>query len=152
MCYVGPFTYGLLLGPIAKLISFPGGYEWSIPSIMFLWHSQFLLHTRINDLYQEEGLQKPLQAWWCLPVFFPFNVIVALRQVHFLSQYFFRRRGMDTPPPDPVSEFFPFIKVESLTWQSFLLTPKLWCSLFSECDSIDPKLLPKKMRLIMGLP
>jgi hypothetical protein len=138
----------MLLGPVAEILNLPGGMHWSLLAALYLYFSQFLLYDRVNDLYQDEGLEKPLQAWWCLPLFFPFNVIVGLRQVHFLSQFFSCQRG-EEPTADPISDFFPFIKVESLTWQKFLLTPKLWCSLFSDVESIDPKMLPKPLQPIL---
>lgn len=139
----GPFTYGLLLGPIAEILHVPGGMEWSLLSGLYLFHSQFLLYERVNDLYQDEGRQRPLQAWWSLPLFFPLNVVVGLRQVHFLSQYFCRQRGLKLSK-DPICDLFPFIKVESLTWHQLMLSPKLWCSCFQDVDNVDPNvLLPK---------
>ncbi|CAJ1942732.1 unnamed protein product [Cylindrotheca closterium] len=140
---LGPFTYGLLLGPIAEILDTPGGMQWSLLSGVYLFCSQVLLYERVNDLYHEEGRERPLQAWWSLPLFFPFNIIVGLRQVHFLSQYLSRQRGLKLAK-DPVCDLFPFIEVESLTWQQFMVSPKLWCSWFRDIDNLDPNfLLPK---------
>ena len=142
-CLAGPFTYGLFLGPIAEVFEVPGGMQWSLLSVIYLFYSQFLLFTCVNDLYQAEGRNKPLQPWWSLPFFFPFNIVVGLRQVHFLSQYFCRQRGLKLAK-DPVCELFPFIEVESLTWQQLLLTPNLWCSCFQDVENLDPNLLLPK--------
>ena len=147
---LGPFTYGILLGPLAEILDVPGGLNWSILAVAFIYYSQFLLYDRVNDLYTDEGLEKPLQAWWCLPIFFPFNFIVGLRQVHFLSQYFFKKRGVDSPPSDSVADFFPFVKAKSFTWDEFLLTPSLWCSLLSDVKPIDRSRLPELLQLLLN--
>lgn len=157
---LGPFTYGILLGPMASLLHVPGGYYWSALGVIFIYYTQFLLYDRVNRLYQEdEDYTKsfstkgtvppaPLQVWWCLPIFFPFNLIVGLRQVHFLSQYCSKQRGFSVA--DPVADFFPFIKKSSLTWQELIMTPSLWCSAFSEVESMDPSGLPEPLRRIMS--
>lgn len=139
---LGPFTYGLILGPIAAIFHFPGGIQWATLAVIFIYYTQFLLYDRVNELYTEEGLEKPLTVWWCLPIFFPFNLIVGLRQVHFLSQYWYRQRGLEQPPSDPVSDFFPFIKAPNFSWTEFLTTPSLWCILLKNQKNIDPATLP----------
>jgi hypothetical protein len=146
---LGPFHYGMLLGPVAALLHFPGGINWSMLGVVFIYYSQFLLYDRVNELYTDEGMEKPLQVWWCLPIFFPFNVIVGLRQVHFLSQYFNRKRGTESPPSDPVADFFPFVKANHFTWDEFFLTPSLWCSLLSNVESIDRKTLPEPVQQLL---
>mmetsp|Transcript_3074 Transcript_3074/g.6524 ORF Transcript_3074/g.6524 Transcript_3074/m.6524 type:complete len:321 (+) Transcript_3074:79-1041(+) len=161
---LGPFTYGILLGPLASMLHIPGGINWSSLGVIFIYYTQFLLYDRVNKLYEEDAdyrlanitediddsndvLPLPLQVWWCLPIFFPFNFIVGLRQVHFLSQYLYRQRGsVSSSPPDPVAEFFPFIKKASLTWQELITTPSLWCSVFSDADSFDLSVLPDPIR------
>ena len=148
---LGPFTYGILLGPIAAILHLPGGINWTTFAIIFIYYTQFLLYDRVNELYEEEGLEKPLNVWWCLPIFFPFNLIVGLRQVHFLSQYCYKKRGVDPPPSDPVADFFPFIKVPTLTWQEFLTTPRLWCSLLSAQNDIDRTTLPMPIRDLLAI-
>ncbi|KAG7351934.1 hypothetical protein IV203_007982 [Nitzschia inconspicua] len=147
---LGPFTYGMFLGPLAEILHIPGGINWSAVGVIFIYYTQFLLYDRVNTLIEEEGvMEKPLQIWWCLPIFFPFNLIVGLRQVHFLSQYLYRQRGVVPPPNDLVADFFPFIKEPSLTWQEFLLTPSLWCSLLSDVEAIDAKSLPGPVQELM---
>jgi hypothetical protein len=148
---LGPFTYGMLLGPLAALLHLPGGLNWSTIGVAFIYYTQFLLYDRVNELYADEGWEKPLQVWWCLPIFFPFNLIVGLRQVHFLSQYFYRKRGIESPPSDPVADFFPFIKVDSLTWQEFFLTPRLLWSTLSDVKDIDRKSLPEPVQALLEI-
>ena len=90
-------------------------------------------------------------VWWCLPIFFPFDLIVGLRQVHYLSQYYYRIRGFYPPPSDPVADFFPFIKAPRFTWSEFLLTPSLWCRLFGSADGIDKSKLPEPVQQFLSL-
>jgi hypothetical protein len=148
---LGPFTYGLVLGPVAAILHFPGGINWTTLAIVYIYYTQFLLYDRVNELYEEEGLEKPLTVWWCLPIFFPFNLIVGLRQVHFLSQYLYNQRGVDPPPSDPVADFFPFIKAPKFTWQQFLTTPRLWCCLLSAQNDIDRTTLPEPVRDFLAI-
>jgi len=144
---LGPFCYGLLLGPVAELFHLPGGVNWSALGIIFIYYTQFLLYDRVNALYEEEGLEQPLTVWWCLPIFFPFNLVVGLRQVHFLSQYFYRKRGDgEIAPSDPIAEFFPFITADKFTWQEFFVKPRLWCSLLKDSEDIPEGDLPYFVR------
>jgi hypothetical protein len=171
---LGPFTYGILLGPIASMLDIPGGIHWSSLGVIFIYYTQFLLYDRVNRLYQEDEEycfatsgdnnepnnenenihdkpQAPLQVWWCLPIFFPFNLIVGLRQVHFLSQYCYKQRGaLPSSIADPVADFFPFIKKASLTWQELIVTPSLWCSALSDVQSVDPSTLPQPLQRILS--
>ena len=176
---LGPFTYGILLGPMASALHIPGGIYWSSLGVIFIYYTQLLLCDRVNRLYQEDedysnlfsvssmmeanpfeeaSLPQsnnkppaPLQVWWCLPIFFPFNLIVGLRQIHFLSQYCHKQRGsLSSSVPDPMVEFFPFIKKSSLTWQELVITPSLWCSALSDVESLDPSGLPEPLRRILS--
>jgi hypothetical protein len=104
----------------------------------------------VNELYRDEGWEEPLNVWWSIPIFFPFNIIVGLRQVHFLSEYFYRKRGID-PPSDPVATFFPFVHISSFSWQDFIVTPRMWCKLLDEVDDIDMKTLPEPLQRLMKL-
>ena len=143
---VGPFTYGVLLGPLAALLHLPGGMNWSILGISFIYYTQFLLYDRVNELYTDEGRPAPLNVWWCVPIFFPFNVIVALRQVHYLSQYLYEKRGVVPAPRDPIADFFPFVSYHNFSWQDFFVTPSLWCSLLSDVKNIDKNTFPSPAR------
>lgn len=147
---LGPFFYGVLLGPIAAILNLPGGANWSTLGIIFIYYTQFLLYDRVNELYREDRKEEPLNVWWCLPIFFPFNLIVGLRQVHFLSQYFYIKRGVNPPPNDPVADFIPFIKADRFTWQEFFLTPSLWCSLLADTKNIDRDELPFPVRKLLS--
>lgn len=148
---LGCFSYGMMLGPLSAVLHAPGELYWSSLGVIFIYYTQFLLHDRVNALYTSEGREAPLQAWWSLPVFLPFNFIVGLRQVHFLSQYLFEKRGVSPAPSDPVADFFPFIKADKLTWQELFLAPRLWCSLFASAQDVDKKKLPSILRYFLSL-
>ena len=148
---LGPFTYGLFLGPLAELLHLPGGLNWSGIGIAWVYYTQFLLYDRVNELYRDEGLEEPLTVWWCWPIFFPFNLIVGLRQVHFLAQHFYRQRGIRAIPTDPIANLFPFVTASKFSWQEFFLTPSLWCSLLSEQPNIDKNALPKPVQQFLNI-
>lgn len=142
---LGPFSYAMVLGPLAAAMHVSGGLYWSVLGVIFLYYTQILLYERVNELYTDDGREAPLQVWWSLPLLFPLNFVVGLRQVHFLSQYLYEKRGVDPPPNDPVADLFPFVKAEKLDWQEFFLTPSLWCSLLADTKSPSAlrDLLPK---------
>ena len=148
---LAPFVYGCLLGPVALLLHLPGGMNWSSLGIIFIYFTQFLLYDRVNQLYKQEGLEEPLTVWWCWPIFFPLNLVVGLRQVHFLSQYWYRKRELDPLPNDLVVDFFPFIGAPRYTWQELFLTPSLWCRLFENSEAIDRSTLPEPVQKFLSI-
>jgi hypothetical protein len=137
-------VYGCLLGPIALFLGVTGGLQWANVGIIFIYYTQFLLYDSVKELYREEGLEEPLNLWWTLPIPFSFDLIVGQRQVHSLSQYWYRQRGVTQPTIDPVVTFFPFIGADKFTWQEFLTTPSLWCQLTASIDPIDRSKLPPR--------
>jgi hypothetical protein len=147
---LGPFTYIIVLCLIVESLQLSSGPLLAILSFIFIYCTQFLLYARVNELYRDEGWEEPLNVWWSIPIFFPFNIIVGLRQVHFLSEYFYRKRGI-SPPADPVAEFFPFIQMSSFSWQDFIVTPRMWCKLFDKVDDIDRKTLPEPLQQLMEM-
>lgn len=147
---LGCFSYGMLLGPLAALLHAPGDLYWSTLGVLFIYYTQYLLYDRVNALYTCEGREAPLQAWWCLPAFFPFNFVVGLRQVHFLAQYMYEKRGVNPAPSDPVADFLPFIKADRFTWQEFFLAPSLWCNVLERVENIDKKRLPSIVRDLLS--
>merc|ERR1711862_1059005 len=100
------------------------------------------------QLEESQGIDpnpKPLTVWWCWPIFFPLNLIVGLRQVHFLSDYMYKQRGIQDPPNDPIVDFFPFIKERHLSFKDLLLKKRLWCALLSNVDDSKVTDLPTWM-------
>ncbi|CAK0864528.1 unnamed protein product, partial [Prorocentrum cordatum] len=92
---LGPFVLGLALGPLAALLGLPGGEAWSAVGFVWIYYTQYLLYARVNELYESEGLAPPLHVWWL--VFPGFNLIIGLRQVHFLSKFWATQRGSASP-------------------------------------------------------
>ncbi len=86
---------------------------------------QVNLYRRINQLYEREGKAPPLHAWWAvLPP--PFDLIVGLRQVHFLARYWQERRGEEWEKDKVAEELFPFISSPRFTLKEFVRTPSNW--------------------------
>ena len=48
------------MGPLAGLLHLPGGMQWSLVGIAFIYYTQFILYIRVNELYREEGKAPPL--------------------------------------------------------------------------------------------
>lgn len=147
---LGPFTYALLFGFVAPVLHLPGGSSWAALGIIYIYYTQFLLYVRVNELLQDQGKVPPLQLWWTLPIFFPFNLIVGLRQVHALSNYWYEARNLPVPE-DPVVQFFPFIGAENFTWQEFLTTPSLWCQLLAQVEPMERQQLPEPVQAFLRL-
>ncbi len=59
----------------------------------------------MNRMYQEAGMKKPLTVWWiAIP---GLNLVVGLRQIHFLSEFWAKQQGVEVK--DPIAKFFPFL-------------------------------------------
>jgi len=131
---LGPFTLGLLLGPLCEQLGAPGGAAWSAVGVVWIYYTQYLLYKRVNTMYEYREMPPPLHVWWLL---FPgFNLIIGLRQLHFLAAFWALERG-DAPPADPVAEFFPFISAPRYTWREFLRSPRLWVAPLNRVRDLD---------------
>mmetsp|Transcript_32367 Transcript_32367/g.65867 ORF Transcript_32367/g.65867 Transcript_32367/m.65867 type:complete len:248 (-) Transcript_32367:6134-6877(-) len=89
-----PFVYGILIGFPASFLHIPGGEllvevagAWILLGQVNLYNRVNELCTESEDMKSELGLTEgPLFEWWAvLPP--PLDVVVGLRQVHFLSEY-----------------------------------------------------------------
>lgn len=82
----------------------PGEFGWvSLLGIAWIYIVQFRLYRTVNQLYRDAGMSEPLVVWW---LFVPgLNLVVGLRQIHFLSQYWAKLRGVETP--DPIAQALP---------------------------------------------
>jgi len=131
---MGPFIIGLALGPLTALLGLPGGASWGLVGFVWIYFTQYLLYERVNELFEARGLPPPLHVWWLI---FPgFNLLSGLRQVHFLSEFWYKERG-EQAPDDPVVKFFPFIGADRYTWREFLRRPALWCELLKDVPDVD---------------
>ena len=127
-----PFVYGVLVGFPLSVLHIPGGELALQASGLWILLGQVNLYRRVNELCSERtsdlGLrdgEPPLYEWWALlPP--PLDVVVGLRQVHFLSEYW--RMERDDPYDKDVvaEELFPFISSKRFTLKEFFRTPSMW--------------------------
>ncbi len=103
-----PFVLGIAL-PLLLAVFDPDVPGWfarfSFLGVLWIYIVQFRLYREINRLYIAEGWHPPLVSWWIVVP--GFNLIVGLRQIHFLSEYWARLSG--TPELDPVAQRIPFL-------------------------------------------
>ncbi|HEY9761098.1 MAG TPA: hypothetical protein V6D07_01170 [Trichocoleus sp.] len=103
-----PFVVGVALPQVLWLLDpdVPGWFGWcSLVGIIWIYIVQFRLYRTVNALYSEAGLKPPLIVWW---LFIPgLNLIVGLRQIHFLSQYWARVGQIEVK--DAIAEAIPLL-------------------------------------------
>lgn len=84
----------------------PSWFGWlGFLGVLWIYIVQFRLYREVNRLYVREGLKPPLVTWWIVVP--GLNLIVGLRQIHFLSQYWAMKRGESAP--DKLVEAVPFL-------------------------------------------
>jgi hypothetical protein len=106
-----PFVAGVLIPQVVRLgPNAPSWMGWlSFLGIAWIYIVQFRLYRDVNKLYAQEGLKTPLIVWW---MFIPgFNLIVGLRQIHFLSQYWAQKRGLIVQ--DPIAKNISFLSANT---------------------------------------
>lgn len=143
-----PFVYGILIGfPLEYIFHVPGGVGQTLIELSGLWVllGQINLYRRVNELCEdasgEMGLDSPpLHPWWALlPP--PLDVVVGLRQVHFLSEYWRIQRGEEYEKDIIAEELFPFISSERFTLKEFFRTPSNWFWFTKDWNDFDIELL-----------
>lgn len=101
-----PFVLGVAVPQALWLLDpdVPGWFGWfSLVGIVWIYIVQFRLYRTVNALYTSAGLNPPLVVWW---LFVPgLNLVVGLRQIHFLSQYWSMLSGV--PVNDPLATAIP---------------------------------------------
>ncbi|WP_439346426.1 hypothetical protein [Vacuolonema iberomarrocanum] len=106
-----PFVIGVTLPPTLATFDpdVPSWFAWFfVLGVVWIYIVQFRLYRTVNQLYRDAGLAEPLELWW---LFIPgLNLLVGLRQIHFLSQYWMRLRG--ETKTDPVAEALPLFFAE----------------------------------------
>jgi hypothetical protein len=170
-----PFVFGILIGGPLSLIHFPGGEQVVSAAGAWILLGQANLYRRVNALCAEgkvvgrpgasgrEYAEPPLHVWWAfLPP--PLDVVVGLRQVHFLAEYWKEQRrqsggvgnlfgafsgaGMkganadDEGNGDVVAlDLFPFISAPRFTLREFFRTPSLWFWFTKDWKDLDFEIL-----------
>jgi len=126
-----PFVFGILIGFPLQFLHIPGGETLVQAAGLWILLGQVNLYRRVNELCMEmkDELQidePPLYGWWALlPP--PLDVVVGLRQVHFLSECWRLKRQDEEYQKDIVAEvLFPFISSERFTLKEFVTEPKRW--------------------------
>ncbi|KAL7549092.1 hypothetical protein ACHAWF_012364 [Thalassiosira exigua] len=140
-----PFVYGILIGFPLTLLHIPGGDLLIETAGAWILLGQINLYRRVNELCMENeaikselGLtEPPLYEWWAvLPP--PLDVVVGLRQVHFLSEYWRVKRGYAKDKDVIAEELFPFISMpERFTLKAFFRRPKYWFWFTKEWKDFD---------------
>ena len=140
-----PFVYGVLLGFPMTILHIPGGEVLLDAAGAWILLGQINLYKRVNELCTEDenmmaelGLtEAPLYEWWAvLPP--PIDVIVGLRQVHFLSEYWRVKRGYEKEKDVIAEELFPFISMkERFTLKQFFQRPRYWFWFTTKWDNIE---------------
>lgn len=101
-----PFLTGVTLPPLLAWLDPDVPPEFAVLSLLgvvWIYIVQFRLYRTVNRLYQEAGMPKPLVVWW---LFIPgLNLIVGLRQIHFLSQFWAMKHN--TSVADPIAKTLP---------------------------------------------
>ncbi|MGB3769137.1 MAG: hypothetical protein WA947_21480 [Phormidesmis sp.] len=103
-----PFVLGIAV-PLALAKFDPDVPSWfgylAFSGVAWIYIVQFRLYQEINRLYVAQGWKPPLVSWWiAVP---GFNLIVGLRQIHFLSEYWAKLSANSAP--DPVADRLPFL-------------------------------------------
>ena len=140
-----PFVYGILIGFPLTLLHVPGGELLIQSAGIWILAGQVNLYKRVNELCTEDDNMKaelgltdpPLYEWWALlPP--PLDVVVGLRQVHFLSEYWRVKRGYPKEKDIIAEELFPFISLnERFTLKQFFRRPKYWFWFTTKWDDFD---------------
>ncbi len=111
LCLV-PFVLGVTIPQLLWRLDpdVPGWFGWfSSLGIIWIYIVQFRLYCDTNALYLAEGRAEPLTVWW---LFVPgLNLLVGLRQIHFLSEYWARQHNATRR--DPVAARLSFFFAEA---------------------------------------
>ncbi|PSN18353.1 hypothetical protein C7271_12970 [filamentous cyanobacterium CCP5] len=103
-----PFLLGVLLPQLLWRFDpdVPGWFGWfSLVGLAWIYFVQFDLYRTVNRLYLSAGMKPPLTVWW---LFVPgLNLVVGLRQIHFLSEYWAMVGNTDVA--DPVAAAIPLL-------------------------------------------
>ena len=125
-----PFAVGLSLGIIGQVLygsletlDFFSGSFWL--AFVWIYVNQFVLYEKVNKLYEDAGLPRPIATWWLIVP--GLNFVTGIRQIHFLSVLWSSERG-ETPRPDPFCALFPFVTKPVLGPVELLTDRSLWIS------------------------
>ena len=103
LCLI-PFVLGIAVPQALRIAGAPGAIGWlSFLGVAWIYIVQFRLYRTVNQLYREAGMPAPLVVWW---IFIPgLNLLVGFQQIHYLSQFWAKQRGITTS--DPIAQALP---------------------------------------------
>lgn len=123
-----PFVFLFLIGSATHFVPALESLSNSCIEIGGIWIllGQINLYRRVNELSVEKfGGEAPLHSWWALlPP--PLDVVVGLRQVHFLAKYWAAVREEEFQDDIFADTLFPFISSERFTLKEFVSQPRRW--------------------------
>ncbi|NHC37755.1 hypothetical protein [Scytonema millei] len=109
---LAPFVLGVVIPQLLRIYDpdVPDWFGWfSLLGVVWIYIVQFKLYKTVNALYREAGMKEPLTVWW---IFVPgLNLVVGLRQIHFLSQYWANKQGAIVK--DALAENIPFLSANA---------------------------------------
>ncbi|MBV6621736.1 MAG: hypothetical protein KI793_02085 [Rivularia sp. (in: Bacteria)] len=109
---LAPFLLGVAVSQILRIFDpdVPGWFGWfSLLGIIWIYISQYRLYKTVNQLYRDAGMKEPLIVWW---IFIPgLNLIVGLRQIHFLSEYWANKQNIAVS--DFLAKSIPFLSANA---------------------------------------
>lgn len=132
-----PFVWCILIGGAGVLANVPHADALIELGSVWILAGQVNLYRRVNELLVEKGGEPCVHAWWALlPP--PLDVVVGLRQVHFLAKYWAARRGDAWETDRVAEEYFPFIAREPrFTLREFAKTPSMWFWFTKDMEDFD---------------
>jgi hypothetical protein len=163
-----PFVYGVLIGFPLSLVPIPHSDIVLQAAAFWILLGQVNLYRRVNELCtttttsaaaaaaEDKSLlvvslkttelsdklkgEAPLYTWWALlPP--PLDVVVGLRQVHFLSEFWRIQRGEEYQKDVIAEELFPFISSPRFTLKEFFRTPSNWFWFTKDWNDFDIEIL-----------
>lgn len=135
------FSWCVLLGGLGTIAAVPHADLLIDAGAAWILFGQVNLYIRVNELFAEKGEPPPVHAWWALlPP--PLDVVVGLRQVHFLAKYWADVRGDEWKRDTVAEELFPFISSPRFTLREFASRPSLWFGFTKNWQDFDLKSLP----------
>ena len=130
-----PFVWCVLFGGAGLATGVPHADALLELGGVWIIAGQVNLYRRVNELVAKAGGEPPVYAWWALlPP--PLDVVVGLRQVHFLTKYWAEQRGDAVEADRFAEEWFPFMSAPRFTLLEFVRSPKICFGVTKEWDDL----------------
>eukprot|EP00931_Biecheleriopsis_adriatica_P073318 TRINITY_DN47626_c0_g1_i1.p1 TRINITY_DN47626_c0_g1~~TRINITY_DN47626_c0_g1_i1.p1 ORF type:complete len:350 (-),score=68.77 TRINITY_DN47626_c0_g1_i1:421-1470(-) len=136
-----PFVFSLLLGFALCLLGFEEtGSLFIGAGSLWILLGQINLYRRVNEIIASQpsvnGGEPVLWEWWALlPP--PIDVIVGVRQVHFLAKAQAAARGESWEKDIVAEEWFPFISAPRFSLLEFACRPSMWFGFTKDVPDLE---------------